>query len=210
MRIYDCTLTLKQGVVVYPGDPPFTSELVTEDGVGGECRIRRLSMGSHTGTHIDAPAHLLPGGRTLEQFPLQLWLGPVRVVAVASEREVKAEDLGRADPRGCTRLFIKTQNSTLWNDCPHLFVKDHVYLSAEAARYLAGLQLLLVGFDYLSVDRYGDHTLPAHHILLEQGIPIVEGLNLASVRPGDYQLVCAPLCLAHAEAAPARVFLLEE
>ncbi|MDZ7294968.1 MAG: cyclase family protein [candidate division KSB1 bacterium] len=210
MRVYDCSVALKEGVVIYPGDPPFRAEWLDDGVAGGGGRLRRLSMSTHTGTHVDAPAHVFPGGRTLDQFPLDVWLGQVRIAAVPSKCHVTAEDLRRVDLEGCTRVFIKTSNSLLWDAHVRFFVKDYVYLAPDAARYLADLGLVLLGFDYLSVDKFGDQSLPAHKILLGQGIPIVEALNLAAVTPGDYEVVCAPLLLAEAEGAPARVFLLEE
>jgi len=129
-------------------------------------------------------------------------------VAVSAQHGVAVEELRSFNLKGCTRLFIKTANSELWARHIRCFVKGHIYLTEDAAHYLCEQGILLLGFDYLSVDRYADPSLPAHRILLGHGIPIVESLNLSQVSPGEYQLVCAPLLLAGAEAAPARVFLL--
>ncbi|MBC7186261.1 MAG: cyclase family protein [Calditrichaeota bacterium] len=210
MRVYDCSVPLHERMVIYPGDPPFRCELLSDVSQGETSTVHQLLLGTHTGTHVDAPAHLFPHAPTIDLLPVETWLGQARVVAVPAQVCVTAADLRHLDLNGCTRLFIRTANSLLWASHKHFFVKDHVYLDAEAADYLAEQGLLLVGFDYLSVDQYGDPTLPAHRRLLGRGIPIVESLDLSQVRPGDYQLVCAPLALTNTEAAPARVFLLEE
>jgi arylformamidase len=197
-------------MVTYPGDPPFRRQLLPDASQGETPVVHQLSLGTHTGTHMDAPAHLFPQAATIDQLPMETWLGQVRVVALTAQICVTAAELRAPDLNGCTRLFIRTANSLLWASHKHCFVRDYMYIDAEAADYLAEQRLLLVGFDYLSVDQYGDPRLPAHRRLLRGGTPIVESLDLSQVRPGDYQLVCAPLPLAAGEAAPARVFLLEE
>jgi len=84
---------------------------------------------------------------------------------------------------------------------------DHVYLTKDAAHYLAQARLKLVGFDYLSVDRHGSVDFPTHAALLGAGVVLVEGLDLSEVEPGEYDMTCLPLRVAGGDGAPARVIL---
>jgi arylformamidase len=165
----------------------------------------------HSGTHVDAPAHFIENGASVEQLPLEALMGPVTVVELL-EAEIITPELLEAQELApeTRRLLVKTKNSALWADPGHAFNPDFVALNSESARWIVNQGIDLVGIDYLSIQMFKDTEPLTHRILLEAGIVIVEGLDLRMVDPGDYQLFCLPIKLAGCEGAPARAVLVEE
>lgn len=166
-----------------------------------------ICMGTHTGTHIDAPAHFIQGGKTLDQFPLDTFYGPCQVLDLTRCSEViTLKDIDGYVIELGTIILLKTTNSSLPSTGP--FYSEFVYLSAEAAEYLATKKVKAVGIDYLSIERnQPDH--PTHKALLSKDILIIEGLRLAPISEGSYKIACFPLKLIATEAAPARAVLVE-
>jgi arylformamidase len=206
-RIHDVTVPLSPGLPVYPGDPPFEIEPVERLDAGGPYNMGRIRLGLHTGTHVDAPYHLLPDGVTVDQLPLEILVGKARVVVVPDREKVSRDDLEELDLRDDLRVLIKTRMSGQL--LKPRFQEDFVYLTADAATYLVQAGIKLVGVDYLSVDRHGSRDYTAHHTLLGAGVVIVEGLDLSQVEAGEYDLFCLPLAVAGGDGAPARVLLKE-
>jgi arylformamidase len=203
-RIHDVTVPLAPGMLAYPGDPAFELEPVHRLGEA-PYRLSRMVLSTHCGTHVDAPAHFLAEGATIDELPLEILLGKTRVVELPARERVERGDLEALDLRDDLRVLLKTRMSGQMLKAG--YQEDHLYLSVDAARYLAQAGLKLVGFDYLSVDRFGTADFPAHHALLEAGIVLVEGLDLSEVEPGEYEMACLPLRLRGGDAAPARVVL---
>jgi arylformamidase len=202
--IFDVTVPLTPGLPVYPGDPPFEIEPLQRAGADA-FSLSRMSLGNHTGTHVDAPAHFVPGGTTIDGLPPEILMGKTRVVEILARERIDRVDLEAQDLRDDLRILLKTRMSGQMQK-PE-FQEDHLYLSEDAAAYLAQAGLKLVGFDYLSIDRYGASDFPAHHALLGAGVVIVEGLDLSEVEPGEYDMTCLPLRVAGGDGAPARVIL---
>lgn len=160
---------------------------------------------THTGTHIDAPQHMLPEGKTLEQLPLDLFIGPARVIELTHvEEKITAQDLERHFLQPHERIILKTQNSFLLSTAP--FCATFIFIDATAATFLASLPIKTVGFDYLGIER-SQPAHPTHKILLHAGIGIIEGLRLEHVVAGTYELYCLPLALVGMDGAPARAVL---
>lgn len=203
-KVHDVTVPLSTEMPVWPGDPKPEIELIRRLGDDGY-NLTRISLGAHTGTHVDAPLHVLESGASVDQLPLEILLGKARVVEMAVRECIEREDLEDLDLRDDLRLLLKTRMSGQMRLSQ--FQEDHVHLSADAAEYLAQVGLKLVGIDYLSVDRFGSTDLPAHRALLGAGVILVEGLDLSDVDPGEYDMVCLPLRLLGADGAPARVIL---
>lgn len=214
--IHDVTITVRAGLPTWSGDPPVElAEWVGFAAAGGRAgdayRVSRMSLGTHTGTHVDAPAHAFPDGPGVDRLPLDALVGPAWVVDVPSHRIVGAADLEASPaPQGTARLLIRTGNSRrgLWRSgaLPERFVA----LSVDAARWLLDRGVRLVGVDGPSVEPAEAGVGPVHRALLAAGVVIVEGLDLAAVAPGAYRLICAPLRLAGADGSPARVLLEED
>ena len=203
-RIYDVTVPLAPGMLSYPGDPPFEIEPVHELG-GAPFTLSRMVLTTHSGTHVDAPAHFLAGGATVDQLPLEILLGKARVIELSTRERVDRADLEALDLADDLRVLLKTRMSGQMLKAG--YQEDHLYLTVDAARYLAQAGLKLVGFDYLSIDRFGSADFPAHHMLLEAGVVLVEGLDLSEVEAGEYEMSCLPLRVGGGDAAPARVVL---
>ena len=200
----DVTVPIHADMVVYDGDPPVevASALALER--GDPANVTRLTLGSHTGTHVDAPLHFLPGGSTVDRLPLEALMGPVLVIA-CPPGPVEPKAWAGTDLRGERRVVFKTENSGLWQRTR--FAHDYQALTLDAARELAGAGIALVGIDYLSVEAFGVPGHPVHRCLLAAGIVILEGLDLSAIPPGRYELACLPLRLRDGDGAPARALL---
>lgn len=207
MEIIDISLALDQDTVIYPGDPEFSSHLVASLAEGDSATVSALALGSHTGTHVDVPAHFIKDGLTLDQVPLEHWLGPALVVDVTkADPCVTARDLAGVPLQDYGRILLQTKNSFA---TAKEFQPDFIFLAEDACDLLLAAGVKTVGFDYLSIDPPGG-DFPAHHRLLGQGTCLIEGLALGHVRPGAYYLACLPLKLQGQEAAPARAVLLTD
>ena len=204
-RIHDVTVPLSASVPTYPGDPRFEIEFTRRLATGDPYNLARFSLGAHAGTHVDAPYHFLADGATVDALPLEILMGKARVVEAPVRDRIRREDLEVLDLRDDLRVLLKTRMSGQLR-LPD-FQEDFVYLTGDAAVYLAQAGIKLVGIDYLSVDRFGSADYEAHQALLGAGVVIVEGLDLSEVEPGEYDMACLPLRIVGADGAPARVVL---
>lgn len=200
---YDVTVPLVAGMPVWPDEPGPVLSSVSRIADGDPANVTKLSLGSHTGTHVDAPRHFIEGGATVEQLSLDALCGPARVVHVDDDVSVKHRHL---EPhRGVERILLQTRNGTLWGK--QGFQKDFVYLEPDAAAWLVENRVRLIGIDYLSIEQFHSADYDTHHALLGAGIVIVEGLDLRRIEPGDYTLYCLPLKVVGADGAPCRAIL---
>lgn len=210
MKIHDITLSISPTLPVWPGDPAIKLELLESMDQGAHANVSALSISAHTGTHVDAPHHFLNNGRTVETLRLDVLCGPALVIQVADSLDaITAEVLDNAGiPAGTERLLIRTRNSNLWRDGVRQFVEDFVAIPAGGAEWLVRQGIRLVGVDYLSVAPY-ERSEATHQILLKAGVIPIEGLDLHTIPPGEYELFCLPLKLEKADGAPARAVLIE-
>ena len=204
-KIFDVTVPLSAEVPTFPGDPPFEIAFTHKIAAGASYNVSRISLGSHSGTHVDAPYHFLADGPTVDHLPLEILLGKARVVELPVRDKVERSDLAALDLRDDIRVLFKTRMSGQLR-LP-AFQEDFVYLTADAATYLVQAGIKLVGWDYLSIEKFGSADFAAHHALLGAGVVIVEGLDLSEVEAGEYDLVCLPLRVVGADGSPARVIL---
>jgi arylformamidase len=204
--IIDVSVPLRQPIPTYPGDAPFELIPVVRMAEGGVCNGSRLMLGTHSGTHIDAPWHFNDAGKRIHEIPLARLIGACWVADLRGYPHITADALERANiPPNATRLLLKTDNSALWAQT-HEFHTAHVALTPDAAEWLIRHCVDVVGVDYLSIERYGA-TPEVHHLLCGAGKIIIEGLNLSAVDAGEYELLCMPLLIEGADGAPARVAL---
>ena len=190
-------------MVHWPGDPEFHIDRIHDYANGDELVLSHIDLGVHTGTHMDAPLHFVRGGATIDQIPLDATVGRARLIQINHQECVTLAELQAANIQPGERILLKTANSDgRWNT-PE-FKKDFVYISHEAAQYLASLPIRAIGVDYLSVGGFYKDGPETHRALLGAGIWVIEGLNLAALSNGPYELICLPLKLMGAEGAPAR------
>lgn len=203
----DITLTLSPDLPRWPGSPPIELTRRRDMARGDHVNDGVLSFGLHSGTHVDAPVHFLAAGADVTHLALDALIGPAVVAVLPAVDSVTSRDLeGLNLPTDTRRLLLRTRNSEEWRGEAREFRKDFVALTADAARWVVERGLRLIGVDYLSVQRF--HDDPQTHItLLQAEVVILEGLNLAAVEPGTYELICLPLKLAGADGAPARAVL---
>jgi arylformamidase len=206
-ELIDISMKLGARVPQYPEDPPFFRRMISDFSKGDPCRVSLLSMSSHSGTHIDAPAHFIRDGKTIDQYEPKDFILPAQVVEIKDTSCVRRPELEHLETSPGEALLLRTENSRNRIADSGAFHERFVYLSAEAADWCVERRLAMVGIDYLGVDPYGDERFPAHHKLLAAGILAVEGLDLREALPGRYTLVCVPLSIEGGEAAPARAFL---
>jgi arylformamidase len=202
----DITVPMRTGMVHWPGDPDVRIDRVQDMARGDSCNVSHLALGSHTGTHMDPPLHYLADGPGLDQMPPSVSIGPARVIEILDGESIKPYELLASEIEPGERILFKTRNSArVWKT--DRFVEDFVFVSREAAEYLATTGALLVGVDYLSVGPYQGDGAGIHRTLLGAGIWILEGLDLSRVQPGRYDLVCLPLKIADGDGSPARAVL---
>jgi len=204
MAIHDISVPIRPDMPIYDGNPGVEVERVDAIADGAPANMSRLTLGAHTGTHVDAPLHFIDGAPGAEGIPLDALYGPAVVVDATS---VAGESIGQADleslgiPEGAERVLLKTRNSELWNQ--DAFTRDFLRLDGSGARFVISRRIRTIGIDYLSV---GDRE--AHRELLGAGVVPVEGLDLRRVEPGEYTFVCLPLDVVGSDGAPARAILI--
>ena len=200
MKYYDISLPLKTGMVVWAGDTKFFRKESR-----GTAIVSRITMSSHTGTHIDAPKHFIFNASSVDQIPPQKLIGRAKVVAAKSKKLIEPRDFAGVKINPGDKILFKTRNASLVSK--KVFTADYVSLSLAAAKVLAQKKIDLVGIDYLGIEAKGSPGHPVHKTLLRAGIVIVEGLDLREVKPGHYNLVVLPLKLVGGDGSPVRAIL---
>ncbi len=199
MKIYDVTRPIHSGMAVYEGDPEVEVRRVLSAEAGSTVNVSLLRFGSHTGTHVDAPAHFRDGATGVDQLRLDILIGSANVYELDDTNRIDVASLQRLDLAGCPRVLLKLRPPSS---------EKGGGLTAEAARFLVEAGIRLVGLESSSIDPIASGDFPAHRTLLEAGVVIVEGLDLSVVPAGRYDLMCLPLKIRDGDGAPARVVLL--
>ncbi len=180
---------------VYPGDPEGYIDDVQSIKRGDRCNLNAVYSCLHTATHIDAPLHFIEGGKSIEQFPPELFLGECAVV--------------EAPPGPITGAFA--EENFPWRDCERLLIKGNglSYLMEASAYYIVDSGIKLLGTDAQSIGNHGSNDV-IHKAILSADIPIIEGLDLTDVEPGRYFLIAEPIKIGGLEAAPCRAVLVKD
>jgi arylformamidase len=201
--MHDVSVPIRHDMPIYDGNPGVELERVSSIANGDPANVSKLTMGAHTGTHVDAPLHFIDGAPGAEGILLDALVGPAVVVdATGVEALGQAELEGLGIPEGAERVLLKTRNSELWARTD--FTRDFLRLDGSGARFVVERGIRTIGIDYLSI---GDRE--AHRELLGAGVVPLEGLDLRKIEPGPYTLICLPLDVVGSDGGPARAVLLD-
>lgn len=209
-RVIDLTHPVGPGMPVYPGTAPVAVETTATVADRGY-REHRISLSTHTGTHLDAPAHMLAEGRTLDTYPPATFVGPATVLDAAT---IPGGMIDRAFLAPCAELLrrqafllLHTGWSARWGDAAYF--EGFPALTPDAAAWLADLGLRGVGVDAVSIDRHDSRDHAVHHALMSRELLIIENLRgLAELVGREFTLACLPLALVGADGAPVRAVAL--
>ncbi len=207
--IYDISLPISEALAVWPGDPPVKILNASHISKGDNCTTSMLTLGAHTGTHIDAPSHFIMDGNSVDTIALNVLVGQTLVIEDLDVAFLTASVLESLSiPLGHERILFHTRNSRHWEKDTSTFNNDYVAITEDGAKWLVSRGFRLVGIDSLSIAPFksGEDT---HRVLLSAGVVIVEGLNLHGISPGVYEIVCLPLKIVGIDGAPARVILID-
>lgn len=212
MKIHDISMTVTPKTVTGGGpERRFSAKRVGEirpNGTG--CNLSVLTVGAHTGTHLEAPLHFVPGGVSVETLDLSTLVGPAEVIEVYRRTLITAADLEHVNlPPKTERVLFKTDNTRCGWLQDSAFHAEYASLAPSGAEWLARRGIKLVGIDYLSVGPYGPVNTETHQILLGAGIVVIESLKLDKIAPGEYTLLALPPKFAGVEASPCRCLLIE-
>lgn len=206
-RIYDISVPIRSGGLVYPGNPEIDIALQQAVAKGASANVSTIRFGSHTGTHADASRHFFDDGQSVDKIPLERLIGPAIVVGFSDDvRSVGAAELRAHDLKDHKRVLLRTRNSALLSQKE--FVPDYTYLAPDGAQYLVDKGVELVGIDYLSIEQFHSGHHLTHRTLLERSVVIIEGLDLSVPPSGEYQFICLPLRIEGCDGAPARAVLI--
>jgi arylformamidase len=206
-RIYDISVPIRSGGLIYPGNPEIDIALQQAVAHGAGANVSTIRFGSHTGTHADAARHFFDEGQTVDKIPLERLIGPAVLLSFGDNvLAVGAAELRAKNIKGQKRILLRTRNSAFLSQKE--FVKDYTYLAPDGAQYLVDQGVELVGIDYLSIEQFHSGHHLTHRTLLERSVVIVEGLDLSVPPPGEYQFICLPLRIEGCDGAPARAVLI--
>lgn len=206
MQIFDISMTIDENMPVYKNRQDKKPKItVRKDFSSGTSYESHIDMDMHTGTHIDAPLHMIPQGNSIEKLEISKLITECIVLDFKYVNEkITDKDLHKKNIKPNTFVLLKTKNSFTKE-----FAENFIYLAESGAKYLKELGILGVGIDSLGIERnQPDHA--THKVLFENGIIIIEGLRLSQVEEGTYRLIALPLKIRGTEAAPARVILLSD
>lgn len=207
MKIIDISQEIRSDMTVYPGDPSFASHPSSSFKQGDICEVSELTIGSHCGTHIDAPLHMIPGGKTLETMPLDCFIGPCRVLTfqthVITEKMLLEHNICEGE-----RILLRTDPKAEYTPKNGDF--NPAVLSVRAAQHLAERKVKLVGIDSPTVENMEICDGEIHRTLLSSGVAVLEGLLLEKASKEHYFLSALPLSLTGENGAPCRAVLIEE
>jgi len=207
-RWIDISIPFRNKMLHWPSDPVPRVERIKDRDKGDPVTLTEMQFIDHVGTHVDAPLHFIAGGRTIDKMPLDATMGRARVIEIKDPVSIELKELIPHRIRRGERILFKTRNSARCYKTDD-FVEDYVYFSTDVASYLVEKGVRVVGLDYISIGKYKDNENlgSTHRILLEGGVYIIEGINLAKAKPGRYDLVCLPILLENGDAASARALL---
>ena len=219
MKVIDISRTIQADMEMYPGDAGPQITKVSGLDEGDSYNTSRITLGTHTGTHVDPPLHLIRDGAGIDRLPMNTLVGNARVLDLSSiNRPIEAGDIGPLEAGEIILLKggpgdsgdLSGSGGSGYLGCSGgPGVSCGAYLSAACARYLVDIGIRTIGTDAISIGAL-DEEYEVHHTLLDAGIVVIEGLKMTDVEAGDYFLACLPLKIANGDGGPARAVLIKE
>ncbi|MDW7776664.1 MAG: cyclase family protein [Methanosarcinales archaeon] len=195
MKVIDISMTIRPDMEMYPGEPGPVITRISKLESGDPYNVSQLTLGTHTGTHVDPPLHFIEGGAGIDDMPMDMLVGPARVIDLShSTNDIGPEDIGVVEPGEI--VLLKGKNGG-------------IRLTTTAAQYLVDSSVKTVGTDALSIGTTGEEY-EVHTMLLGADIAVIEGLVLSAVEAGQYLFACLPLKVEHGDGGPARAILIKK
>lgn len=211
MMYYDISLEISDELVSYSGNPKNSVNRVQNIDTGDRCNVMSISMGTHSGTHIDAPSHFIKNGQSVAEIPFERINGKALVIDCGQNDTISVPILELYGIQEGDIVLFKTRNSEIFNG--KKLMEQYVTLEYDAAEYLAEKKISMVGIDYLTVEvprKFRKSGISNHDILLGRGIYIIEGINMKKIDEGEYFLVCMPLKIKNGDGSPVRAVLYKD
>ena len=208
LKLIDISFPYKEGMGIYPDNPQYEISKIKSIETGDNCNVVKISLGSHTGTHVDSPSHVIPNGKSIDEITLETMNGKARVVDMMGKPEIGLEELRNKKILQGEIVLFKTDNTVHYRGDNVL--QEYVTLTYDAAKYLADTEVKLVGIDYMTIERprkTRESDKSVHKTLLEKGVLVLESLNLIEVYEGNYRLHCYPLNIIGSDGSPVRAVL---
>ncbi|MCM1038200.1 MAG: cyclase family protein [Ruminococcus sp.] len=208
--LIDVSYPYTADMAIYPNNPQFVFERVQDLEKGDSANVSSIVLGTHTGTHIDAPSHFITDGKTIDQLSLEAMTGIAKVLDLQGYNEITCDILMKYDIEKNDIIILKTDNSNIFHE--DIILTDYITLDYAAAEYLVEKKIKMVCIDYMTIERPKEKRITGesvHGILLSHEILIAEALDLTKVREGTYQMFCFPINIVGADGAPVRIVLSE-
>ncbi len=203
MKLIDISRPISTGMPVWPGDSKVEFSFSASKARGSDANVGRLVMGVHAGTHADAAYHYNETGLKIDEMPLDLFVGPARVVDIRSHSLITPALLANVDFTGTPRVLFR---SDTWTDMSK-FPTEWPMLDQSTPAWLVERGVRLIGLDVPSVDTLTSSGMPMHHVIDRAGLFILENLDLRNAAPGVYQLIALPLRIKGGDGSPIRAVL---
>lgn len=209
-KLIDISVSVTDRLASWPGADKFMAKRISDKANGDFATNTIITTDVHFGTHLDAPLHHIPQGKSIDQINLQFCTGICSIMHFPDKELITAKDLENkiSENPGLLqeRILLKTDNSRYQLDKPSEFLKSYCAIDISAARWLVDNEVKLIGIDYYSIQKFTDPA-DVHEILLENEILILETIQLAKTEEKLYELFCLPIKLEGLEAAPCRAVL---
>lgn len=207
-KFIDISFSYFDGMAIYPNNPQYCCRKISDLQRGDSCNVSEIEMGTHTGTHLDAPSHFIQGGTTVDKLLLEQINGVAKVLRI-EEKVITKDCLIKYEIGENDIIIFRTSNSDVFDGSKVL--ESYVTLDYEGAQYLVDQRVRMIGIDYMTIERpraLREQGKSVHQIILGAGIPVLETLDLRNVEEGKYMLYCLPLKLEGADGSPVRAVLI--
>ena len=204
----DISYPLSENMVFWPNDPisPHV-DWIYHPKKNMPVIMAQININVHNGTHVDAPRHFDPTGKSVDKMPLDAIIGPARILEIKDKESIKTKELEPYNIQPGERILFKTINSSYYK--LGKFVEDFCYISTEAAEFLKNKKVSVVGLDYLAIGSFKDkeNLVTVHNTLIGNGIWVIEAIDLSAVKSGQYEIICLPIRLTEGDGDPARAIV---